>query len=464
MQRVFVLDSQKRPLMPCHPARARQLLDRGKAAVFRRVPFTLILKGRTGGDVQPVEARVDPGSKTTGLALVARFPRGDQVVWAANLGHRGQAITAALDKRRAIRRGRRGRKTRYRAPRFLNRTRPAGWLPPSLQSRVDNVQAWARRLQRLCPLTSVAVETVRFDTQLIENPNLQGTDYQRGTLADWELREYLLYRHGHTCAYCGGLANDPVLEREHVVPRSRGGSNRVANQVIACRTCNEAKGNALPEQWLAQLRASHRKIDTTRARNMEKVFAGLRPSLRDAAAVNATRYATGRALQTLGLPTTFWSGGRTKKNRSDQGYAKDHWTDAACVGEAGSAVRIPRALRPLIVQATGHGSRQFCRMDKFGFPRTKPKPRRATVRGFRTGDLVHARVTTGKKQGAYQGRVAVRSSGSFNITTANGVVQGIAHRFCRKTQSADGYHYNLGGRDSSPTSAGAAGRGILAGN
>ncbi|WP_294106862.1 RNA-guided endonuclease IscB, partial [Thiolapillus sp.] len=148
MQRVFVLDSQKRPLMPCHPARARQLLDRGKAAVFRRVPFTLILKGRTGGDVQPVEARVDPGSKTTGLALVARFPRGDQVVWAANLGHRGQAITAALDKRRAIRRGRRGRKTRYRAPRFLNRTRPAGWLPPSLQSRVDNVQAWARRLQR----------------------------------------------------------------------------------------------------------------------------------------------------------------------------------------------------------------------------------------------------------------------------------------------------------------------------
>ncbi|WP_419613938.1 RNA-guided endonuclease IscB, partial [Thiolapillus sp.] len=323
MQRVFVLDSQKRPLMPCHPARARQLLDRGKAAVFRRVPFTLILKGRTGGDVQPVEARVDPGSKTTGLALVARFPRGDQVVWAANLGHRGQAITAALDKRRAIRRGRRGRKTRYRAPRFLNRTRPAGWLPPSLQSRVDNVQAWARRLQRLCPLTSVAVETVRFDTQLIENPNLQGTDYQRGTLADWELREYLLYRHGHTCAYCGGLANDPVLEREHVVPRSLGGSNRVANQVIACRTCNEAKGNALPEQWLAQLRASHRKIDTTRARNMEKVFAGLRPSLRDAAAVNATRYATGRALQTLGLPTTFWSGGRTKKNRSDQGYAKD---------------------------------------------------------------------------------------------------------------------------------------------
>ncbi len=105
MQRVFVLDNQKQPLMPCHPARARQLLDRGKAAVFRRVPFTLILKERTGGDVQPVEARVDPGSRTTGLALVARYPRGDQVVWAANLSHRGQTIKRNLDSRRAIRRG-----------------------------------------------------------------------------------------------------------------------------------------------------------------------------------------------------------------------------------------------------------------------------------------------------------------------------------------------------------------------
>ena len=126
-------------------------------------------------------------------------------------------------------------------------------------------------------------------------------------------------------------------------------------------------------------------------------------------------------------------------------------------------MRIPRALRPLIIRAAGHGSRQFCRMDRYGFPHTRPKSRRATVRGFRTGDLVHARVTAGKKQGAYQGRVAVRSSGSFNITTANGVVQGIAHRFCRKIQSADGYHYSFGGCDSSPTSAGAAGRGILAG-
>jgi hypothetical protein len=64
MQRVFVLDASKQPLMPCHPARARKLLYKGKAAVYRRYPFTIILKERIGGDVQPIELKIDPGSKT----------------------------------------------------------------------------------------------------------------------------------------------------------------------------------------------------------------------------------------------------------------------------------------------------------------------------------------------------------------------------------------------------------------
>ncbi|GEM_PF-2711163 len=53
MQRVLVLDENKNPLMPCTPARARQLLTRGKAAVFRQYPFTIILKEWDGGGVQP---------------------------------------------------------------------------------------------------------------------------------------------------------------------------------------------------------------------------------------------------------------------------------------------------------------------------------------------------------------------------------------------------------------------------
>ncbi|MBI2566431.1 MAG: RRXRR domain-containing protein [Candidatus Schekmanbacteria bacterium] len=68
--RVFVLDGERCPLMPCRPARARRLLRDGKAAAFRRVPFTIVLQERVGRETQPVEVKLDPGSKTTGVALV----------------------------------------------------------------------------------------------------------------------------------------------------------------------------------------------------------------------------------------------------------------------------------------------------------------------------------------------------------------------------------------------------------
>src|SRR5690606_27363916 len=145
-QRVLVLDRNREPLMPCHPARARQLLREGKAAVFRRYPFTIILKGREGGDAQPVVFKADPGSRTTGVALVADCQRGKRVVWAAELTHRGGQIRDALLSRRQLRRSRRNRKTRYRPARFDNRRRPEGWLAPSLRSRVHNILTWANRL------------------------------------------------------------------------------------------------------------------------------------------------------------------------------------------------------------------------------------------------------------------------------------------------------------------------------
>ncbi len=84
----------------------------------------------------------------------------------------------------------------------------------------------------------------------------------------------------------------------------------------------------------------------------------------------------------------------------------------------------------------GHGSRQMCRMDKYGFPRTSAKAAR-TVRGFRTGDLVRAVVPRGKHQGTHIGRVVVRTSGSFRIGTRDG----ISARYCAIVQQADGYDY-----------------------
>ena len=440
--RVLVLDNQKQPLMPCSSARARQLLRDGKAAVFRRYPFTIILKDRVGGGTQPLSLNVDPGSKATGVALVAEFQRGQCAVWSLHIGHRGQQIKSALDGRRGIRRSRRHRKTRYRAPRCLNRTRPKGWLAPSVMSRVHNVDTWAKRLMRFSPIVSANVETVRFDMQLMENPSIAGMDYQQGSLFGWELREYLLYRHKHTCAYCDGLTDDTVLEKEHIVPRALGGSNRLANHVISCRTCNEDKGSLHPNAWALLCSQRGGKLNITRAKNMQRILAGYRPSLKDAAAVNATRYAVGGVVKRLITDTQFWSGCRTKKNRSDQGYQKDHWIDAACVGDKGDVVRL-RCSTVLVANAKGHGSRQMCRVDKYGFPRTSAKTN-SVVHGFKTGDMVVASVPTGKKQGVYVGRVAVRSSGSFNIQSKTGVVQGISHKHCRILQRSDGYNFTYG--------------------
>lgn len=137
MQKVFVLDSDKNPLTPCRPRRAKLLLRQQKAAVFRRYPFTLILKYPVpNARPRALRVKIDPGSRTTGIAMVEDTT--GEIVFAAEIEHRGLFIKKQLDSRRAIRRSRRNRNTRYRQPRFLNRTRKEGWLPPSLNSRVGN--------------------------------------------------------------------------------------------------------------------------------------------------------------------------------------------------------------------------------------------------------------------------------------------------------------------------------------
>ena len=436
MQRVFVLDSHKQPLMPCHPARARALLRAQKAAVYRHFPFTIILKYREGGDTQPLEAKVDPGSKISGVALVLSGKKAKRVVWAAHIQHRAEAIRAAIESRRAIRRSRRARHTRYRAPRFDNRKRPTGWLPPSLRSRIDNISAWLKRITRYAPITDLALEAVRFDMQQLQHPEITGVEYQQGSLFGFELKEYVLEKWQRTCAYCD--AKQVPLEIEHILPRSKGGSHRVSNLTLACRPCNVKKGNAPIEQFLAQ-----------QPQRLKRVLHQTKQPLKDAAAVNSTRYAIRDKLQAFNLPLSCSTGGRTKFNRAQQGYPKDHWIDAACVGETGVNVKLTHTLKPLTVTAMGRGTRQMCRVNRYGFVRTKAKSQKQ-VKGFKTGDLVCAMVTNGKKIGVYAGRVAVRTSGSFNIKTAGGIVQGIHYKYCKPLHKADGYNYNLGGGVSSP--------------
>jgi 5-methylcytosine-specific restriction endonuclease McrA len=429
MSQVFVINSKREPLMPCSAARARMLLRRGKAAVWRRYPFTLILKeARPETKTQPLRLKIDPGAKTTGLAIVNDAT--GHVLFAAEVIHRSQTVRDALKKRKAIRRSRRQRNTRYRPPRFNNRRRAPRWLPPSQESRLANVMTWVRRLCQWCPITHLSMELVRFDMALMQKTDISGMEYQHGTLFGCEVRELLLTKWEHRCAYCGAC-NVP-LEVEHIVAKSRGGSDRVSNLIIACHPCNQSKGNQPIGLFLEKY-----------PDKLTRIQAQLKAPLEDAAAVNTTRWALYERLQTIELPVEVGTGGCTKWNRTTHGLPKTHWLDAVCVGASTPNTLHASGIIPLLILAMGRGNRQMCRMDRFGFPRTRAKQAR-TIQGFRTGDLVRAVVSSGKKQGTHEGRVAVRRNGSFNITTSTGTTQGISYRFCQLLQRGDGYRYERG--------------------
>lgn len=425
---VFVLDRSGRPLMPCTEKRARLLLKRGRARIHKMLPFTIRVVDLEAEDCefQALRIKLDPGSKTTGIALVREAQGGAVAVLNLfELMHRGRQISEALTARRGHRRLRRG-KLRYRAPRFLNRGNKAkGWLAPSLQHRVDTTLAWVNRIQRYAPVWAISTELVRFDIQALENPEIEGAQYQQGTLAGYEVREYLLEKWGRTCAYCG--AKGVPLQIEHIHPKSKSGSDRISNLTLACQCCNQKKGATSIEDFLRK-----------QPERLKRVQAQAKRPLKDAAAVNATRWALVNALKAKGLVLETASGGRTKFNRSQFNIPKTHALDAACVGEVGSITDWQKPT--LCLKAMGRGSYQRTRLDKYGCVRgylTRSK----SIQGFQTGDMVKAEVTQGKKAGSYTGRVAVRASGNFNIQTSNGLVQGISHRYCTVVQRGDGYGY-----------------------
>ena len=416
--------------MPCTEKRARLLLERGRARVHKMLPFTIRVVDRfaESSEFQALRIKLDPGSKTTGIALVREAEGGAVAVLNLfELAHRGRQISKALTARRGHRRLRRG-KLRYRAPRFLNRDNKAkGWLAPSLQHRVDTTLAWVNRLEQLAPVSAISTEMVRFDMQALENPEIEGAQYQQGTLAGYEVREYLLEKWGRTCAYCG--AKGVPLQIEHIQPKSKSGSDRIGNLTLACQCCNQKKAALPVEVFLA------RKPEL-----LKRILGQAKRPLKDAAAVNSTRWALVNALKTTGLVVETASGGRTKFNRIALGIPKTHALDAACVGYVNAITGWHKPT--LCLKAMGRGSYQRTRLDKFGCVRgylTRSK----SIQGFQTGDLVKAEVTQGKKTGSYTGRVAVRASGSFNIQTSNGLVQGVSHRYCTVVQRGDGYGYQL---------------------
>ncbi len=245
---------------------------------------------------------------------------------------------------RALRRTRRNRKTRYRQARFLNRTRPKGWLAPSLEHRVQTTLTWVNRLRKFAPITGISQELVRFDPQALVNPEISGTEYQQGELQGYEVREYLLAKWGRKCVYCG--AKKTPLEIEHILAKSKGGTDRVSNLTLACHACNQKKGNEQIEKFLKN-----------QPEILKRVLTQAKAPLKDAAAVNSTRWELYHRLRETGLAVEVWTGGRTKFNRVKLGIEKRHYLDAACVGVVEKLAL--KTTKPLLITAKGWGTRQM---------------------------------------------------------------------------------------------------------
>ncbi len=314
--KVFVLSHTGKPLMPTTPRRARLWLTAKRARVVRREPFTIQLRFETTTYTQPASVGVDTGSQTVGIAATANR----EVIFQAEM-HLRTDVSRKLTQRRQYRRARRSRKTRYRAARWANRHRPSGWLPPSLRSKAEATVKAVRFLARLLPIGQINVEIGSFDTQQMQNPEVSGVSYQQGQLQGYLLREYLLQKWQRQCAYC--QTSGVPLQVEHLIPKSRGGSDRASNLVIACDSCNKRKATRTAEEFGYPELQAQARVPLKDAAHVSSIKTAVVKSL-------AQQFGSERVVVTYGFETKYQ---RIQVLNLPKSHANDAVAIACAIGE-----------------------------------------------------------------------------------------------------------------------------------
>jgi len=377
--RVPVLNMREEPLMPTTPRKARKLLEQGKVKVVSRTPFVIQLLSPTGEAKQDITLGIDAGYSKIGYSAITT---GKELI-AGELELR-KDISRLLKKRRAYRCTRRSRLW-HREPRFDNRGRQKGWLPPSLQHKLDSHVKLVERLKKILPITRTIVEVASFDAQKMQNPEISGVEYQQGELQGYEVREYLLEKWGRKCAYC--RKTDVPLEVEHIVPKSRGGSDRVSNLTISCHECNQKKGNQTAAEF------GHPKIQ-----------AKAKETLKATAFMNVIRW---KLVSLLNCNWTY--GSITKHHRTKLGLKKNHINDAFVIAGGTNQERM----------GYSYVSKQVRRQNRSLFKANLLKggrKKRNTIRevnGFKRFDKIDY---SGIKGFIF----ALRSSGYFDLRSIDG--------------------------------------------
>jgi 5-methylcytosine-specific restriction endonuclease McrA len=393
--KVFVLSKEGKPLMPTTPRRARLWLKDKRARVVRREPFTIQLRFPTKSHVQPVRVGVDTGSKVVGIAAITK----SEVVLQAEI-HLRDDITEKMTQRRHYRRNRRARKTRYRQARYDNRRRPDGWLPPSVHSKAAATFKAVRFMASFLPVGRVTIEVGSFDTQKMQNPEISGIEYQQGQLEGYQIREYLLRKWQHQCAYCG--AKGMQLQIEHIIPKARGGTDRTSNLTLACELCNLRKGKQTAAEF-----------------GFSAVQAKARIPLKDAAHVSSLKSRVVHDLQAVfgESQVSITYGYQTKYKRIQMlDLPKSHTNDAVAIAcEIGEVVKPLEIVHHLRCLARG----QYQRFNGLRSEHKCWAPRK--VRGFKLYELVKVKGDMGyiagrREKGAFVIKDVVSGKKLLEIT------------------------------------------------
>lgn len=377
--RVPVLNLRGKALMPTRAQKARKLIKEGKAKVVGYRPFCIQLMYATGETIQKIVLGIDAGFKYIGYSACsakAELIRGELEL--------RSDIKRLLGKRRQYRRLRRGGLW-HRPPRFGNRGKE-DWLAPSIKHKLESHIKLIERIRAVLPIAEIVIEVATFDIRKMQKPEISGIEYQQGELQGYNVREYLLDKWQRKCSYCG--RKDIPLEIEHIVPKSRGGSNRVTNLCLACHECNQKKGNK-----------------TAAGFGYPKLQQKANKSLRAAAFMNTVRWEVVKhfkCLHTYGYITKYW--------RILLGLPKTHANDAFVI--AGGKVRTKRAATETVGKQIRRQNRSLYKANPLRGGRWK----RNTInesKGYRRFDKV-----------MYENKIAfisgLRSSGSFALKTIEG--------------------------------------------
>ena len=316
-----VLDQQGKPLMPTtRLGKVYRLLKTQKAHIVSYEPFTIQLDYEPDTHIiQPMTLGVDSGAIHSGYSVANEH----REYYSAEVIARDD-ISKRLSDRRMYRQNRRSRKTRYRKPRFNNRkNKKKGWLPPSLEQKVTVQLNEIDHLHHYFPIQKIIVEVAEFDIQKIKDPNISSIEYQQGTLQGYNIRNYLLEMHGRKCFYCEKSVSK--FEVEHMLPKSRGGSNRIDNLTLSCHDCNQKKDTLTAEEFIKQTLPAKKAAAKLKQLPSEKRL------FKYMTYMNATRWALYNTINEKYPNVQMTYGYITKYNRIQAELPKAHHIDAKCI-------------------------------------------------------------------------------------------------------------------------------------